>query len=481
MRGKEEDEMTNRIEVAQAPAPLEAYAKHFDPLFGKSNQREGYRHYLAGLLLPSERNKTLTGLVNTEPLVGAQFPRAQKLQWFLSESNWDERQVQAQRLKLLRENPTTAPTGQGALVIDETGDRKDGHKTAHVARQYLGNVGKIENGVVSVSSLWADEEVYYPLEVEPYTPESYFAQGKKNPAFRTKPKIALQLVQHAVEQKWPFRAVVADSLYGEDRGLRAGLRQLQVRYVLALNPAHAWWHPEGVAGSLREVAHEAGWVSAEQPGRWMPITRTFRDGNTQDWWAVEIVAGPYAPGKTERAVVATTDPATLPELTTWYLVTNLPAPTDGVGNASPFSPADLQEIIRLYGLRTWVEQSYKHVKHALGWSQYQVRSDKAMRRHWQLVCCAFSFCWYYVSHPLAVSTQASPTLPESQALSDAGIAPESTSMGEKNPHRNKQAPSRLLAKGAEDGSRMAGAVDHAAALLASVVRAAPTRTAPTFA
>jgi hypothetical protein len=479
MRGEEEREMTKRMAVAQAPAPLEGYAKHFDPLFGKRNQREEFRQYLEGLLLPSERNKTLTGLVNTEPLVGAQLPRAQKLQWFLSESNWDERHVQAERLKLLREDPATAPNAQGALVIDETGDRKDGHKTAHVARQYLGNVGKIENGVVSVSSLWADEDIYYPLEVEPYTPESYFAQGKKDSAFRTKPQIALQLVQQAVKQKWPFRAVVADSLYGEDRGLKAGLRQLQVSYVLALNPAHAWWHPEGVAGSLREVAHEAGWVSAEQPGSWMRLTRTFRDGSTQEWWAIEIVAGPYGPGKTERAVVATTDPATLPELTTWYLVTNLSAPTDGVGDASPFLPADLQEIIRLYGLRTWVEQSYKQVKHALGWSQYQVRSDQAIRRHWQLVCCAFSFCWYHVSH--APKTEAAPPLPESEAFSERDLPPESTSRGEKKQHRKKQAASRILAKSIASGARMAGAVDHAATLLAGVVRTAPTRSASTFA
>ncbi len=46
----------------------------------------------------------------------------------------------------------------------------------------------------------------------------------------------------------------------------------------------------------------------------------------------------------------------------------------------------------------WVEQSYKQVKHSLGWSQYQVRSDLAIRRHWELVCCAFSFCWYNQSH-----------------------------------------------------------------------------------
>jgi len=35
------------------------------------------------------------------------------------------------------------------------------------------------------------------------------------------------------------------------------------------------------------------------------------------------------------------------------------------------------------------------MKRARGWAQYQVRSDAAMRRHWQLVCCAFSFCWYH--------------------------------------------------------------------------------------
>ena len=51
-------------------------------------------------------------------------------------------------------------------------------------------------------------------------------------------------------------------------------------------------------------------------------------------------------------------------------------------------------------VRMWVEQSYNHVKHALGWSQYQV-----IRRHWQLVWCAFSFCWYHASHPSASPTE----------------------------------------------------------------------------
>src|SRR5437763_7052690 len=102
-----------------------------------SNQREGFRRYVEGLLLPTERHKTLTGLTNTEPIVGAQAPRAQRLQWFLSEPDWDERKIQTERLRLLREDASTAPHAREVLVIDGTGDRKDGHKTAHVGRQYL--------------------------------------------------------------------------------------------------------------------------------------------------------------------------------------------------------------------------------------------------------------------------------------------------------------------------------------------------------
>src|SRR5436305_8520624 len=107
--------MTKRQEATVASVPLEEYAQHFDDVFSKLNQREGFRHYLEGLLVPTERNKTLTGLANTEPSVGAQQPRTQGLQWFLSESNWQERQGQERRLRLLREEPSTAPNAQGVL------------------------------------------------------------------------------------------------------------------------------------------------------------------------------------------------------------------------------------------------------------------------------------------------------------------------------------------------------------------------------
>src|SRR5512143_638942 len=475
MRKKEAwKKMTKRVEVERAPAPLEEYAQHFDPFFGKSNQREGFRRYVEGLLLPSERHKTLTGLTNTEPGVGAQLARAQRLQWFLSESDWSEREVQAERLRLLREEPSTAPTAQGVLVIDETGDRKDGHSTAHVSRQYLANLGKIDNGVVSVSSLWADEGVYYPLEVEPSTPAVYKASGKHDPQFRTKLVIARQLVERAMQAGIPFRAMVADSFYGEDRTLRGELRALGVPYVMALKPSHAWWHPEEVAGTLQEVAYEAGWVSAEQPGQWVRITRTFRDDHQEDWWVLEIVAGPYGLDKTERAIVATTDPENLPDLSTWYLVTNLPAPSEHPASDLPLPPASLEEVIRLYGLRMWVEQSYKQIKHALGWSQYQVRSDQAIRRHWQLVWCAFSFCWYHASHPTTSPTQEAKAPSEPDAALPTSVPADTAGTGKKNQRGTRRATAGVLAQSAAGGEKLVGALDHAQALLAWLVSSAPT-------
>jgi len=50
---------------------------------------------------------------------------------------------------------------------------------------------------VTVSSLWADERVYCPLHVRPYTPGSRVPKGKKDPAFRTKPQLALELIEAA--------------------------------------------------------------------------------------------------------------------------------------------------------------------------------------------------------------------------------------------------------------------------------------------
>lgn len=469
--------MTRRLPVNPAPGPLEDYAGTFDDLFGARAQREGFRRYLEGLLLPAERNKTLTALANTEPVAGAQRKEAQSLQWFLSESGWDPREVNERRLKLLFDDEAaTVPHENGVLVIDEHGDRKWGKKTAHVGKQWLGNIGKTDNGVVSVSSLWADEGVYYPLEVEPYTPKHHFEKGNSDPRFRTKLKIACQLVERSVRNGVGFRAVVADSFYGEDEEFRQALSGLGVGYVLALKQSHSWWHKEGTIGALWEAAEAAGWKDAKQPGRWRKVIRAFGDGHEEEWWALEVEAGPYGPEKAQRAFVVSTDPKGLPRLGTWYLVTDLPAPGSERargGEALP-APASVAEVVRLYGLRMWVEQSYKQVKHALGWSDYQVRSDLAIRRHWQLVFCAFSFCWWAWAEQLEFLGAPPGIVLENDAQVVSAASPTTEGRGKKERGASSSS-SAVMAGGTEAGKGVAGALHNGVAILEGVHRQGPAR------
>jgi len=466
--------MTKRLACPPAPGPLEEFAAHFDPLLARLAQRRGFRAYLEGLLLPRDRNKTLTALAGAEPVVGAQHKVVQGLQWFLSEAPWDTERVNQRRVQLLAGDPATAPHAQGALVIDDSGDRKAGRHTAHVARQYLGSLGKTDNGIVAVTSLWADERVYWPVDVVPYTPASRLAKGTRDPEFRTKPQLAAALVQAARAAGIAFRAVVADCFYGDNEGFTQALGRAGVAYVLAVKPRKGVWALADEVHTPQEAAAALAWTSPQQPGDWTKVTRRFRDGHTQTWWAADasLPAAGWGPDRRLRLVVATTDPATLPKLSTWYLVTNLPRP-GRQQQAAAFPPADLAEVVRVYGLRNWVEQSYKQVKHELGWADFQVRGDRAIRRHWTLVCCAFSFCWraWFAEHP----AQPAPAEP---AVAEPAAAPTGAARGDRAGPPRQAARAGRVAGGAAAGARLADPLGRAGTLVAGVVNHAPADPAP---
>lgn len=73
---------------------------------------------------------------------------------------------------------SSPPIADGAPVIDDTDGRKDSCATDHVAHQYLGSVDKIDSGLVAVTTLWENEQHYYPLHVMPYMAESRLAGSK---------------------------------------------------------------------------------------------------------------------------------------------------------------------------------------------------------------------------------------------------------------------------------------------------------------
>jgi DDE superfamily endonuclease len=450
--------MTKRVACPPAPGPLEDYAARFDDVFSALGQRRGFREYLTGLLAPRERNKTLTALAGAEPTVGAGHPAVQRLQFFLSESVWDPEKVNSRRLALLRADPATAPHPGGVLAVDDSGDRKDGRATAHVGRQWLGRLGKTDNAVVTVSTLWADERLYYPLHAQPYTPAHHFPRGKNDPAFRTKPRLAAELARRAQQAGVAFRAVVADCAYGDNDAFRAELRAAGLPFVLALRPHRGSWAPALDIHTPVDAARALRWTGPEDPGDWTPVVRRFRDGHTAAWWAADVRLAGWGPDRPTRLVVASSDPATLPERTTWYLATNLRCPGSARTAGNPYPPADLAEIVRIYGMRNWIEQSYKQVKDELGWADFQVRSDLAIRRHQTLVNCAFSFCWNsHVTDP--------PPPPES-------AAPDRQERGH---HTHQPATPAVVAGDAAHGPQLAHPRARGAALVAGMVHSAPTR------
>jgi len=427
-------------------------------------QRRGFREYLAGLLAPRERNKTLTALAGAEPVTGSKLPAVQRLQFFLSESVRDPGRVNDRRLELLRAGPGTAPHGGGVLVIDDSGDRKDGTATAHVGRQYLGRYGKTGNGVVTVTTVWADERVYYPVHAVPYTPAKYFAKGKNDPEFRTKLQIGADLAVRARAAGFAFEAVVADSAYGDQDGFRGELAEAGLPFVMALRPHHGIWARAEDAHTPVDAARALRWGGPDDLGDWTPVTRRFRDGHAGTWYAADAMLGAWGPDGVRRLVVATADPGTLPDKATWYLVTNLPRPGGPRERQSPWPAVPLAGIVRTYGLRHWVGQSCKQVKDELGWADFQVRSDIAIRRHQVLVNCAFCFCWAaWFGRPPAPRQTAAPQ-------------PE-PGCGERGLPRRRPAAGTVLAAGAARGPRLAVPVDRAAALVDRMVQGAPATAA----
>jgi hypothetical protein len=170
--------------------------------------------------------------------------------------------------------------------------------------------------------------------------------------------------------------VVADCFYGDNPGFTDALTGAEVPFVLALKPRKGTWAPAEQAHTPVQAAGELGWRSPNRPGQWRRIQRHFRGGHTQTWWAADAQLGGWGPQRRLRLVVATIDPARLPGHSSWYLLTNLPRSA-----TRRAQQANLAEVVRLYGLRNWVEQGYKQVKGELGWADFQVRSDRAIRRH----------------------------------------------------------------------------------------------------
>jgi SRSO17 transposase len=355
---------------------LQEFLASFQVRFRRPEGRAALERYTTGLLTEVP-NKNCDTLAQAVPGTSEQ-----RLQEFLTNMQWDEEDLNRQRVqKMLAE----ATRGAGVLVFDDTGFPKQGKASVGVERQYSGTLGKVGNCQIAVTCCYTDRQVTWPVAVRLYLPKTWAddparrqpARVPEEIAFQTKPEIALQLLDQARSWGVPHHGVVADADYGDNPNFLTGLEARQEPYVVAVRT--------DFAVSLRRAATSRVWRADEllqTVPRWQWRTVRWRRG-TKGWLRKKFVAvrgwrvtnaGPHQEGWLvgERATRGQPEERK-------YFWSNLPAETP------------LEELADMAHRRHAIEQFHEEAKGELGWDQYQGRLWPGFHRHAVTVMLAYSF------------------------------------------------------------------------------------------
>jgi SRSO17 transposase len=326
-----------------------------------------------GLLGPVERKN---GWQLAEH-VGHRHPRT--IQRVLDRSAWD---ADAVRDDLREQVIAELGDENGVLVIDETGFLKKGAKSCGVARQYSGTAGRIENCQVGVFLGYASPKGRAGIDRALYLPREWADDAARREevgvpeavAFRTKPALALEMLERAFEADVPARWVVGDAVYGSDGKLRRALEAWEQAYVLAVKSTEkpTTFPPYAPPGQVMVADVAAGL----EPGDWQRLScgEGAQGERLYDWASV-----PLRPGLQRGWVHALVIRRDLHDPTerAYYLVF---APTD----------TPLAEVVRAIGARWTIEDVFKLAKRQVGLDQYEVRSWTGWHRHVTLALLALA-------------------------------------------------------------------------------------------
>lgn len=325
---------------------VDQYCDAYRDLFPEVRTFENFKHLHVGMISEMKR-KSLPAIAKAVGLHDAQ-----PLQNFLTDSPWSVVSLRERRLE-----KTKMMLNERAfkLIIDETGDKKKGNQTDYVARQYIGNLGKVENGLVSVNAYGVLEDMTFPLMFKVFKPRKRL---DKEEEYKTKPQLAAEIVESLWKQGFKFDLVLADSLYGSSPTFIATLDKYQLNYVLAIRKNdREFILPE------QEVIYDV----------WQEFERRFSDGNIEKRYIQQINFTKEKPITYWRI---TNDPGSLPKNQTWYVKTNLKGScSDKLGN--------------LYGFRNWVEYAFKQGKNELGWADFRLTDYSQIEKWWEIVMSAY--------------------------------------------------------------------------------------------
>ena len=330
-------------------------------------------HYISGLLSESER-KNLTQMANNA--VGVIYNR---IHHFLTEAEWAASKINERRLQVMDKCSQTRISKGFALIIDDSGHRKSGNFTEGVGRQYIGEIGKTDNGLVVVATHLYDGKKSLPLDLEIYQKASDFELGKKDPSFKKKQTIAIELIERSRARGYRQSIVIIDGGYGNNSSFLKELEQKKLKYL-------------GRVAKNRKVIIKV--EEAEVEIRLDEIAKTLSLDNT-DQIELKLIKNKLVWVKTfkarisslegERTFAIVMNASSLETATDVdYLMTNIEE-----------SKATSQWIVNTYAQRNWVEVFYREAKGWLGLSEYQVRDIRSLHRHFILVFCAYTFMLWH--------------------------------------------------------------------------------------
>jgi SRSO17 transposase len=352
-------------------------------------QRRRFAEYAQGLLLPGERK-------SMEPLAARLDPehamaRYKTFQRFISVSHWDDHAVRRAGFRwaegaLLRGKPPLA------WLVDDTGFPKQGKHSVFVQRQYSGTLGKVGNCQVAVSLSVCTESQSLPLDFELYMPEKWAKDRGRRKAckvptglkFRTKPEIALDMIDAAVRDGIPVGPVVADSAYGEDSAFRETLDLLGLYYMVGVHGPTTVYTPAGLAS-------DKAWMSVLDVGKALGRrafkTVSWREG-TKGKLESEFVALRVHARRDGGAVFRSEDEQDLWLLMEWPK--DETEPTKFSFSNRPASAA-IADLVFLAKCRNWIERDYQDLKGELGLDHFEGRSYIGWHHHVSMCLAAYAF------------------------------------------------------------------------------------------
>jgi SRSO17 transposase len=291
------------------------------------------------------------------------------MQHLLSRARWDTDGVAED----LRDYVMDHLGDPGAvLVIDETGDLKKGSGTVGVQRQYTGTAGRVENAQVAVYLTYAAERGHALIDRELYLPRSWTDDPARcaaagvpaDVAFATKPALAGQMLDRALDAGVPAAWVAGDEVYGADPQLRAALEARPIGYVLA------------IAGN-RRLPTAAGSIRADALAAALPRRAWQR-----------LSAGPGAKGQRfyDWAWLDLPAPDRASGTGCWWLLIRRSRRTGELAFYRCYHPIPvrLADLVAIAGRRWTIEESFQGGKGLAGLDEHQVRRWLPWRR-WTLL------------------------------------------------------------------------------------------------